>query len=76
MVYNYFRYENGITGGTSATTFSPDNNITREQMFHNLNPCVFDKCSWGQTVTAAAVGYDKDGNYGEIAIDVFTPVKE
>ena len=64
----------GDLTGTSRQTLL--NNITREQMFHNLNPCVFDKCSWGQTVTAAAVGYDKDGNYGEIAIDVFTPVKE
>ena len=25
-------YENGIVAGTSATTFEPDNNITREQM--------------------------------------------
>lgn len=61
---------------TGASRQSLLNNIIRDQMFQNLNPCIFEKCPWNQTVTAAAVGYDKDGNYGEIAIDVFTPVKE
>lgn len=66
-------FQGDLTGASRQTLL---NNIIREQMFHNLNPCVFDKCAWNQTVTAAAVGYDKDGNYGQIAMDVFTPVKE
>lgn len=35
----------------------------------------FNKCRWNNTVTAVAVGYDSDGNFGEIAVDVFTPKK-
>lgn len=64
----------GDLTGTSRQSLL--NNITRDSYFKNLNPCVFDKCAWNQVVTAVAVGFDKDGNYGEIAMDVFTPVKE
>ena len=63
----------GDLTGTSRQTML--NNIIQEQKSHNLNPCVSEKFEWGQTVTATAVGYDREGNYGEIAIDVFTPVK-
>ncbi len=52
------------------------NNIIRDSYFKNLNPCIFDKCAWNQVVTAVAVGFDTDGNFGEIAMDIFTPKKE
>lgn len=51
------------------------NNLIRDDYFKNMNPCVFEKCPWNQTVTAVAVGYDTEGNFGPIAIDVFTPTK-
>ena len=44
--------------------------------FKNERVVRFDKCPWNQVVTAVAVGVDKDGNFGEIAMDVFTPTKE
>ena len=50
-------------------------NIIKDEYFKNLNPCQFGKCPWNQPVSAVAVGYDSDGNFGEIAIDVFTPTK-
>lgn len=44
--------------------------------FKNERVVRFDKCPWNQVVTAIAVGVDKDGNFGEIAMDIFTPTKE
>ena len=65
-------FQGDLTGTPRQTML---NNLIREKYFENLNPCVFDKCAWNQVVTAVAVGYDKNGNYGQIAMDVFTPVK-
>ena len=50
-------------------------NITRDSYFRNLNPFKAEKYPWNQTLTAVAVGFDAAGNFGEIAMDVFTPTK-
>ena len=50
-------------------------NIIRDNYFRNLNPCKGEKYPWNQTLTAVAVGFDAEGNFGEIAMDVFTPIK-
>lgn len=52
------------------------NNILRDDYFKNKSIVEFGKCAWGQPLSAIAVGYDDNGNFGEISIDVFTPTKE
>ena len=43
--------------------------------FKNQREVKFEKCPWNQPASAIAVGVDADGNFGEIAIDVFIPIK-
>ena len=50
------------------------NNLIR-MGFKNQREVTFDNCSWNMPVTALAVGYDADGNFGQIAMEVFTPTK-
>lgn len=51
------------------------NNIIRDDYFKNKKVVEFGKCPWNQPVSAIAVGFDSEGNFGEIAIEVFTPKK-
>lgn len=50
------------------------NNIIK-MGFKNQREVKFEKCPWNQPASAIAVGVDADGNFGEIAIDVFIPIK-
>ena len=65
-------FQGDLTGTARQTML---NNVIRDNYFRNLNPCQFDRCAWNQVVTAVAVGFDAEGNFGEIAMDVFTPTK-
>ncbi len=71
-------YYNVIFQGdlSDASRQSLLNNILRDDYFKNKPVVEFSKCAWGQPLSAIAVGYDEKGNFGEIAIDVFTPTKE
>lgn len=51
------------------------NNIIRDDYFKNKEVIEFGKCPWNQPVSAIAVGFDSEGNFGQIAIEVFTPEK-
>lgn len=66
-------FQGDLTGAERQTLL---NNIIRDPYFKNRKVVEFAKCAWGQPVSAVAVGFDSDGNFGEIAIDVFTPTKE
>ena len=65
-------FQGDLTGAERQTLL---NNLIRDPYFKNRKVVEFAKCAWGQPVSAVAVGFDSDGNFGEIAIEVFTPTK-
>ena len=70
-------YYNTIFVGDHTTT--PRQTLLKNIVAQGAENCAkveFEHCDWNQVVTAIAVAYDSDGNFGEIAMDVFTPIEE